>query len=581
MGAYSKKKNSYNDVIEVVEEYLYQGDWRIKENANMGYSWHGLSDYISSKVQSNYFLNKIYPKEISEAHINGDIHIHDLQYLTTYCNGWDIGDLLNTGYTGVPGKVEFAPAKHFDSALNQLKNFLYTVRYESAGAQAVSNLDTYLAPFIGRDKLTYREVKQCVQEFIYNLNVPLDKGFQAPFTNVTLDIRPTKKMGAEHVIIGGVPQKERYGDFQREMYMFNRAYAEVMMEGDKSGRVFTWPIPTYNITKDFPWDEPRLKPIWEMTAKFGIPYFSNFVNSDMKPDDTRSMCCRLRIDNRELIRRGGGLFGSDPLTGSIGVVTINLARIGYLTRTQDRFFKRLRMLMDIAKESLMIKRELLEDLSDRGLYPYSSFYLRNIKKRFGRYWKNHFNTIGILGMNEACLNHMGKGIQSEEGKKFTIEVLDFMRKVLKEYQKETGEMFNLEATPGEGATYRFAKTDRKLFPEIIVANHDEAEKGAAPFYTNSTHLPVDFTDDLFEALDHQDELQTKYTGGTVLHAFLGEKLPNEESAKNLVKKISENYRLPYFSITPTFSICPKHGYLSGEHEYCPKCDDEIGYKEKK
>jgi len=416
---------------------------------------------------------------------------------------------------------------------------------------------------------------------VYNLNVPLDKGFQAPFTNISMDVVPSKKMAKEHVIIGGEPQREKYDEFEKERYIFNKAYAEVMMEGDVSGRVFTWPIPTYNITKDFPWDEPKLDLIWEMTAKFGIPYFANFINSDMKPEDTRSMCCRLRIDNRQLRRRGGGLFGSDPLTGSIGVVTINLARIGYLTRTKKRFFLKLRKMMDIAKDSLMIKRELIEDLMERGLYPYSKFYLRNIKKRFGKYWKNHFNTIGIIAMNEACINHMGKGIETKEGREFAIEVLDYMRKVLKEYQKETGEMFNLEATPAEGASYRFAKADKKQFPEIIVANESAYEKGAAPFYTNSTHLPVDATGDLFAALDHQDELQVKYTGGTVLHVFLGEKLPNKESARNLVRKISENYKLPYFSITPTFSICPKHGYLEGEHEYCPKCDEEIGYSSKK
>lgn len=581
MVAYNKSKNSYIDVFDVVEEYLYKKDWRVKENANMGYSWHGLSDYISSKIQSNYFLNKVYPKKISNAHKSGDIHIHDLQYLTTYCNGWDLRDLLDKGYTGVYGKVEFAPAKHLDSALNQINNFLYTVRYEAAGAQAVSNMDTYLAPFVAKDKMTYREVKQCVQEFVYNLNVPTDKGFQAPFTNITMDVVPSPDMAKEHVIIGGKPQKEKYGDFQKEMYMINKAYAEVMMEGDASGRVFTWPIPTYNITKDFPWDERKLDSLWEMTAKFGIPYFANFVNSEMKPEDTRSMCCRLRIDNRELRRRGGGLFGSDPLTGSIGVVTINLARIGYLTRSKKKFMIRLKKMMDIAKDSLMIKRELLEDMANNGLYPYSQFYLRNVKERFDKYWKNHFNTIGILGMNEACLNHMGKGIGTKEGREFALEVLDFMRDQLKKYQKQTGEMFNLEATPGEGTCYRFAKVDKKEYPEIIVANEDENEKGAEPYYTNSTNLPVGYTDDLFKALDHQDDLQAKYTGGTVFHVFLGERMPDKESTKQLVRKIAENYRMPYFSITPTFSICPKHGYLPGEHEYCPKCDREIGYKSNK
>ncbi len=572
------------DPISLVDSYIDSVDWRVKENSNADYSLLGLIDYISGKVQARYWLSKVYSPEISEAHENGDLHVHKLSDLATYCCGWDLQAILIKGYTGVKGKVTCSPPKHFDSALDHVFRFMFSVRRESAyGAQALSSFDTYLAPFIFYDGLNYEEVKQCIQRFVFNMNLPFDKNFQVPFTNITMDIVPTGTLAEESVIIGGKPQKYRYKDFQKEMIMFNKAFAEVMIEGDSSGRVFTWPIPTYNITKDFDWDNEDLDPLWEMTAKFGIPYFSNFVNSDMKPDDVRSMCCRLRIDNRVLMKRGGGLFGSNPLTGSINYVSINLPRIGYLAKDKKDYFKRLDKMMKLSKDSLLQKRVFLEELTERGLFPYTKFYLKDIKDRFGEYWKNHFNTIAVLGMNESCQNFLGddKGIASKEGREFALEVLDFMREKLIEFQEETDQMFNLEASPAESTGYVFAKKDKELYPEIIVANDQDVTKSKAePFYSNSTHLPVDSTTDLFEALDHQDELQCKYTGGTVFHAFLGERMNSTEAVKNLVKKITDNYKLPYFSITPTFSICPKHGYIPGEHEFCPKCDAEIGYVEK-
>ncbi len=576
---YQNTKKSWIDVIELVEGYIADTDWRVRENSNSSYSLHGLNTHIATKVQSDYWLHKVYPKEISELHESGDFHIHDLGYISTYCVGWDLRDFLLKGYTGVPGKVACSPAKHLHSALDHLKNLFFVLRHEAAGAQAISSFDTYLAPFIRHDNLSYNEVKQLLQYFVFNMNVPLDKGFQAPFTNVSLDIKPTGTLADEGVVVGGELQKETYKEFQKEMNVFNEAFAEVMMEGDMSGRVFTWPIPTYNLTQDLDWDDPMMDPIWEMTAKYGIPYFSNFINSDMNPEDARSMCCRLRIDNRELKRRGGGLFGADPLTGSVGIVTINLPRLGYVSKDRKDYFKRLRKLMDSAKESLMIKRDVIEDTTERGLYPYSRYYLSSVKERFGKYWGNHFNTIGINGMNESCLNFLGKDLFSEEGRSFTLELLNYMRDCMQEYQEETGVMFNLEATPAESTAYRFAKKDKAKYPDIVVANEKAAQKEAfAPFYSNSTQLPVDATNDLFEALDHQDEIQCKYTGGTVFHVFVGERLPSKGSAKNLVKKIANNYKLPYFSITPTFSVCPKHGYIHGEHEFCPMCDEDIGYR---
>jgi len=558
--------------VEVIENYLNMKDWRVKENANMTYSLQGLNFHVSSIITSQYWLNKIYPPEIKQAHLNGEFHIHDLGILGAYCVGWDLQDLLLSGFKGVRGKIESKPAKHFRSALGQIVNFFYTLQGESAGAQAFSNFDTLLSPFIRYDNLNYKQVKQAVQEFLFNINVPTRVGFQTPFTNITLDLVVPNHLKNMPVIIGGKPQSETYGDFQKEIDIFNKVFAEVMIEGDANNRVFTFPIPTYNIAKDFEFENKNYDKIFEMASKYGIPYFANFINSEMKPEDVRSMCCRLRIDNRLLQKRGGGLFGANPLTGSIGVVTINMPRLGFLSKTKEEFFEKLEKIMLLAKNSLEIKRKTLENLTEKGLYPYSKFYLRDIKKRFNQYWKNHFSTIGLIGMNECCLNFLGCTIGDKEGLKFAEEVLDFMRNKLVEFQEKTGNNYNLEATPAEGTSYRLARIDKKKFPEIIVANNEEVKNGAKPYYTNSTQLPVNFTDDIFEALKLQDGLQTKYTGGTTMHIFLGEKKPSVEAIKTLVKKICENFSLPYFTITPTFSICPVHGYIFGEHNYCPKCE---------
>ncbi len=910
--------SSLVDADELTEKYLNQGDWRVKENANMTYSLQGLNNHVASIISANFWLNKIYSRELRKAHRQGDLHIHDLSSLSAYCTGWDLKDFLIKGFGGVAGKVNSAPPKHFSSALGQVVNFMYTIQGEVAGAVALSNFDTYLAPFIRYDGLNYKQTKQALQEFVFNMNVPTRVGFQTPFSNVSLDICPTKMVGEETVVIAGRPTKDKYKDFQKEMDMINRAFAEVMMEGDAQGRVFTFPIPTYSITKDFGWDNKNLEPVWEMTRKYGIPYFSNFVNSDMDPDDARSMCplagdekvlirssrgrgleyssirniyegsakenhyqvysdgrfisgrfnkfpnqemlkvilvnghgvrmseehlnfvlrdreeitikgrelkegdylpyslnryqgeggnynlgyfvgafagdgsfdgnttvvfslenerkkevidclvkfgqqyfgahysikedsktklvtlkihsraavglcrdfvrgkkrekhyrarlfdmserfregvlaghyatdggnrhriytssekmvetlnmlaatlgtttavykddrsgrlgnepnwavliyqlnrknygdlwqkqsghlwvkikkiekisgkmtaycfevdnsepvftiattgilthnCRLRLDNREL-RRRGGLFAANPLTGSLGVVTINLPRIGYLAKAgsktegfaKRKFFTLLGRLMDLAKDSLVIKREAVEKFTHDGLYPYCRHYLSDIYQRNRVYWRNHFNTIGLNGMNEALVNLMGKNIADPQGRAFALEIMDYMREKILIYQQETGEMFNLEATPAESTAYRFARLDKEQFPKIACANEEDYQKKKdAPFYTNSTHLPVDYTTDLFEALDHQDELQCKYSGGTVIHGFLGESLPDTKSVKNLLQKVTVNYKMPYFSITPTFSVCPKHGYLAGEWQFCPKCDEEIGYQEKR
>ena len=557
---------------DLVDQYLNKIDWEVNENSNMSFSLQGLNSYISSKISRVYWLSKIYPEEIRKAHIEGDFHIHDLGILSIYCVGWDLFDLLSKGFKGAPGKIQSRPAKHFSSALGQIVNFFYTLQGEAAGAQAFSNFDTFLAPFIRHDKLSYEEVKQALQEFLFNVNVPTRAGFQTPFTNITLDLKPPEHLKNQAVIFGGMPQEETYDDFEEEMILLNRAFLEVMLEGDAKGRVFTFPIPTYNITRDFDWDAEFLNTLWEITAKYGVPYFSNFVNSDMKPEDARSMCCRLRLDTRKLEKRGGGLFGASPLTGSIGVVTINMPRLGYLSKDEDEFFERLDRLMQLAKNSLEIKRRILEKFTEQGLYPYTKYYLRNIKKRFGAYWKNHFSTIGLVGLNEACLNLLGVTIGDRDGKDFGLKVLEFMRNKLIEFQEETGNNYNLEATPAEGTSYRLAMIDKKKYPDIICANEQAFKNGAEPFYTNSSQLPVNYTDDIFEALDLQDELQTKYTGGTVIHIFVGERITPSDVVKNLVKRICYNYKLPYFTITPTFSICPNHGYLSGEHFTCPKCN---------
>jgi ribonucleoside-triphosphate reductase len=567
---------SHNGVFKAVDRYIGRSDWKVRENSNMAYSLQGLNFFISSEFTSQYWLKKVYPRKIAKAHSDGDMHMHDLQVLAPYCCGWDLHDLLASGFTGASGKTESKPAKHFRVALGQVVNFFYTMQGESAGAQAISSFDTYLAPFIRYDRLSYLEVKQAIQEFVFNLNVPTRVGFQTPFTNLTFDVNVPATLVEENVIIGGKIMPEKYKDFSEEMGMINKAFAEVMMEGDAKGRVFTFPIPTYNITKDFDWDDPAYNNLWEMTAKYGIPYFSNFVNSDMSPEDARSMCCRLRLDNRELRKRGGGLFAANPLTGSLGVVTINLPRLGYKAKSEKDFMKKLYKVMDLAYQSLEIKRQVIDELSDRGLFPYCSFYLRDVKQRHGSYWKNHFNTIGINGANEACLNLLGVSIATKKGRDFMIRILNNMRERLVEYQEKSGNLYNLEASPAEGVTYRFAKLDKEKHPNIIVANEAKVkEEKAAPYYTNSSHLPVDYTNDIFEALELQDDLQTLYTGGTVLHGFIGERISSIAATRDLVKKIAENFHLPYYTITPTFSVCPVHGYLPGEHEYCPKCDQAL------
>jgi ribonucleoside-triphosphate reductase len=559
-------KNLLKDSTTLIDDYIRKIDWRIKENSNMSYSLQGLNNHVSSIVTSMYWLNKIYTPEIRQAHTDGSLHLHDLGLLSVYCCGWDLKDLLTQGFGGVEGKIESAPPTHLESALGQIVNFFYTLQGEAAGAQAFANFDTLLAPYIRYNSLSYEEVKRSMRRFIFNMNIPTRVGFQTPFTNITMDLTVPANMKDEAVIIGGEIKEETYGQFQEEMSMLNRAFAEVMLEGDSKGRIFTFPIPTYNITRDFDWDNAELDPLWEMTAKYGIPYFANFVNSDMKPEDARSMCCRLRLDNRELRKRGGGLFGSNPLTGSIGVVTMNMPRLGYKYKgNKEGFITELTYLMDVAKDSLEIKRKMLEKLTDQGLYPYSKHYLGGIRQKEGMFWKNHFSTIGLIGMNEACINYMGKDITTEEGKNFTIEILEYMRDRLMGYQNDTGNLYNLEATPGEGTSYRLAKIDREKYPDLKAMGAKE------PYYTNSTQLPVFHTRDIFRALEHQDPLQTRYTGGTVFHIFLGERLTSIAATKALVKKVAERFHLPYYSITPTFSVCPVHGYISGEHFDCPVC----------
>jgi ribonucleoside-triphosphate reductase len=557
---------------DMVDQYLEVEDWRVKENSNMSYSLQGLNNYLSSTVIAKYWIARIYPEKIAASHFSGDIHIHDLGVLGPYCVGWDVSDLLLSGFGGVSGKIESKPAKHFRTALGQVVNFFYTLQGEAAGAQAFSNFDTYLAPFIKYDNLKQEDVVQALQEFFFNMNVPTRVGFQTPFTNLTLDLTVPDFMKDEAVLYNGKVTGDTYGGMTKEMEMFNVAFAEVMRQGDAKGRVFTFPIPTYNITKDFDWDSPAAQAIFEVTAKYGVPYFSNFVNSDMKPEDVRSMCCRLRIDNRELRKRGGGFFGANPLTGSIGVVTLNLPRIGYLSKDEDDFFERLTGLMETAKSSLEIKRKVLEAFTENGLYPYSRRYLRHVKEGHDRFWKNHFSTIGIVGVNEAVLNLLGQNIASRDGQAFAVKMLNFMRKRLADYQEETGSIYNLEATPAEGTSYRLARLDRKRYRDIVFANQKQIlSEHAEPFYTNSSQLPVDFSGDLFEALEHQETLQPLYTGGTVFHIFMGERLHSWKAAAELIKKVSWNSKLPYFTLTPTFSVCPTHGYTSGEHRQCPIC----------
>ena len=554
--------------IDMFGNYLGDKDWSIKENANMQRSVNGLNNYVREAFTKKYWLYEVYPEDVRKAHENGDAHIHDLGFFGPYCAGWDLRQLLMDGFGGVGGKVESKPAGHLRSFLGQIVNSTFTTQGETAGAQAWSSIDTYCAPFIYYDNLTYEQVKQCLQEFIFNINVPTRVGFQCPFSNLTFDVKVPSTLKNEPVIIHGEYKDKVYGDFQEQMDIFNKAFCAVMLEGDAKGRVFTFPIPTINITKDFEWNSPVVDEFMKITCKYGIPYFANYINSDLSPEDAVSMCCRLRLDKRELRKRGGGLFGSNPMTGSIGVYTINMPRIGYLSKTKEEFYERLENIARIGKTSLEIKRKIIEAQSDKGLYPYSTYYLRNIKARTGEYWTNHFNTIGLVGMNECCLNFLGKDIGSEEGKAFSIEVMNFLRELMMQFQEETNHSYNLEATPAEGTTYRLAKLDHELYPDIIQAGSD------VPFYTNSSQLPVEYTDDIFECMELQDELQSLYTGGTVYHLYIGERIEDIEIAKNLIRSVFEKYKMPYISLTPTFSICPDHGYIVGEHFNCPECGQD-------
>lgn len=553
------------DVASSMNEYLSREDWRVRANANQGYSLGGLILNVSGKVTANYWLDEVYSPEIGTAHREGDLHIHDLDMLAGYCAGWSLRTLLNEGFNGIPGRVEAGPPKHLSSALGQMVNFLGTLQNEWAGAQAFSSFDTYLAPFVRKDNLGFAEIRQAIQEFIYNLNVPSRWGTQTPFTNLTFDWVCPEDLREQIPYIGGEEMPFAYGDLQAEMELINRAYIEVMQAGDGLGRVFTFPIPTYNITHDFPWDSENADRLFEMTARYGLPYFQNFLNSDMQPNQVRSMCCRLQLDVRELLKRGGGLFGSAEQTGSLGVVTINCARLGYLHQGDRKgLYEHLDALLEMAMQSLEVKRKVIQHHMDAGLYPYTKRYLGTLR--------NHFSTIGVNGLHEMVRNltEDAEGIHTPAGRAMAIELLDHVRAVLVRFQEETGHLYNLEATPAEGTTYRFAKEDRKRFPDIL-----QAGSADAPYYTNSSQLPVGFTDDPFEALALQDELQTKYTGGTVLHLYMAEQISSAQACKNLVRKALGRFRLPYLTITPTFSICPVHGYLSGEHEFCPKCDEVL------
>ena len=570
---YREKRKSSRDAnaligatIEMFNNYIDDTDWLVKENANQQRSVNGLNNYVRETFTKQYWLNEIYPIEIKKAHESGDFHLHDLGFYGPYCVGWDLKQILTLGFGGVPGKVESSPAKHLRSFLGQVVNATFTTQNETAGAQAWSSFDTYCAPFVRFDNLDFKQVKQALQEFVFNMNVSTRVGFQCPFSNITLDIKCPRTLKDMPVVLGGEYLMDyTYGDFQKEMDMINMAFCEVMTEGDRHGRVFTFPIPTINITKDFEWDSPVVNKLMDITCKYGIPYFANYINSDLSPEDAVSMCCRLRLDVSELRKRGGGLFGSNPLTGSIGVVTLNLPRIGYLAKDEEDYFARIKHFADLAMRSLEIKRKVVENCTNKGLYPYSAYYLKDVKARTGEYWSNHFNTIGIVGMNESLLNFMGKNITTEEGQAFAIKVMNYLRSLMIEYQKETGHQYNLEATPAEGTSYSLARKDVKRFPDIITAGVHEH------YYTNSTQLPVDFTDDIFEMVKLQDELQSLFTGGTVYHLYMGEQVEDREVAKNVIKKIFTNSKMPYISLTPTFSVCPDHGYIAGEHFECPHC----------
>jgi len=549
------------DVQDLVSSYIEQNDWRVNENSNAGYSYASLLNHVSGSVVAHYTLSNIYPKEIANAHKDGDFHLHDLSCgIVGYCAGWSLRQLLMEGFKGCEGRASAGAAKHFDTALGQIVNFLCTLQTEWAGAQAFSSFDTLLAPFVRADELSYNEIKQNLQQFVFGLNIASRWG-QTPFTNLTFDWVVPEDLRNTPVIIGGkIQDGKAYGDFQAEMDLINKAFLEVMSAGDRDGRIFTFPIPTYNITSDFDWESDNAKLLFKVTGKYGLPYFQNFIKSDLKPGDVRSMCCRLQMDIRELRNKTGGLFGAGEQTGSIGVVTINMPRIGYLAKNEPEFFSRLGNLMDMAKESLEIKRKIVQRHLDGDLLPYTKTYLGTLK--------NHFSTIGLVGMNEACLNFKGCCIADKEGMEFSVKVLNFMRERISDYQAQTGHIYNLEATPAEGTSYRLAKIDKKRYPEIICAGDSD------PYYTNSSQLPVGYTDDIFDALDIQEPLQSRYTGGTVFHGFIGERIEDEKQVAALVKRIAENYRIPYFTITPTFSICPIHGYIAGEHHECPKQTDE-------
>ncbi|WP_372874682.1 ribonucleoside triphosphate reductase [Pseudomonas sp.] len=568
-GRLRRDRKALVDVAASMNEYLSREDWRVRANANQGYSLGGLILNVSGKVTANYWLDEVYSESIGLAHRDADLHVHDLDMLAGYCAGWSLRSLLNEGFNGIPGRVEAGPPKHLSSALGQMVNFLGTLQNEWAGAQAFSSFDTYLAPYVRKDNLGFAEVRQAIQEFIYNLNVPSRWGTQTPFTNLTFDWVCPEDLREQIPYIGGVEMPFAYGDLQAEMELINRAYIEVMQAGDAMGRVFTFPIPTYNITHDFPWDSENADRLFEMTARYGLPYFQNFLNSDMQPNQVRSMCCRLQLDVRELLKRGGGLFGSAEQTGSLGVVTINCARLGYLFKGDTQgLLKRLDHLMELAMESLEVKRKVIQHHMDAGLYPYTKRYLGTLR--------NHFSTIGLNGLHEMLRNFSGdeEGMHTPKGREFALHLLDHVRATLVRFQEETGQMYNLEATPAEGTTYRFAKEDRKRYPDILQAGSAEA-----PYYTNSSQLPVGFTDDPFEALELQDELQCKYTGGTVLHLYMAERISSIQACKQLVRNALGRFRLPYLTITPTFSICPVHGYLDGEHEFCPKCDEALLHKQ--
>ena len=561
-------KNLMVDINKTMDGYLGQSDWRVNENANVNFSLGGLILHNSGTITANYWLNNIYSKEIAEAHKTAAFHIHDLSMFSGYCAGWSLRQLIAEGLGGVPDKITSTPATHLSTLVNQIVNFLGIMQNEWAGAQAFSSFDTYLAPFIRADHLTEKQVRQCIQSYIYGVNTPSRWGSQAPFTNITLDWVCPDDLKDKKAIVGGKEQDYTYGDCQKEMDMINKVFIELMIEGDAEGRGFAYPIPTYNITRDFDWNSENAKLLFTMTAQYGTPNFQNFVNSDLNPSDVRSMCCRLQLDKRELRRRGGGLFGADEFTGSIGVVTINLPQIAYLAKNEEEFFKRLDYLMDLAKESLCIKRKVIQKLYDGGLFPYTRRYLKTLT--------NHFNTIGLCGMNECCLNFLGVNISDPKGKAFAEKVLTHMREKMQDYQEQTGDLFNLEATPAESTSYRLARHDKEQFPDIITSGTNE------PFYTNSSQLPVDYTADVFEALDHQEALQTKYTGGTMFHVYMGEALKDWKSCADLVRTISHKYRIPFFTISPTYSICKIHGYLTGQQFECPKCkaEKEKALKEK-